>query len=169
MFESIARTIDGGPLNRLALGLLSDVPGFPPIVQTVHLLGITAIMGSSVLIDLNVLGLGLRSQKTSELVRRLMPWTWWALPALASSGLVFILAQPFRYFLNPVFGAKFAMLIPAVLLAAILQRLATKSPEGRGGRLLAKTIAALSLLLWVGVVFAGRWIAYVDYLFPVPE
>jgi hypothetical protein len=29
-----------------------------------------------------------------------------------------------------------------------------------------KLVAALSLLLWVSVVLAGRWIAYADYLFP---
>jgi hypothetical protein len=172
VFESITRSIDGGTLNKLALGLLSDVPGSPPIIQTIHLLGITAVMGSIVLIDLNVLGLALRSQSTRDLVRRLMPWTWWAFPALATSGLVFILARPYRYFLNPVFGAKFAMLVPAVLLAVLFQAATTRNPEmwtSSRGRVLAKAVAALSLFLWVGVVFAGRWIAYVDYLFPVPE
>ena len=170
MFRDLAAAIDGSSLNAGALYLLSNVPGFPPIIQTVHLVSIAAIMGSIVLIDLKVLGLALPSQRTAELVRRLMPWMWAALPVLAVSGLVFILARPYRYFLNPVVGVKFTMLAPAVVLAAILQRTNAKHPgvwESPGGRRAsARLVAGLSLCLWTGVVLAGRWIAYADYLFP---
>ena len=166
----LARAIVGSPINKLALSLLSGVPGFPPLVQTVHLLSIAAVMGSIVLIDLKVLGLALPSQSTPELVRRLMPWTWGALPLLAVSGLLFVFARPFRYLVNPVFGLKFAMLTPAVILAIVFQQATRANPgfwtESGRGRLLAKLIALCSLLLWIGVVMAGRWIAYVDYLFP---
>src|SRR5688572_8786009 len=127
-------------------------------------------MGSIVLIDLKVLGLALPSQGTGELVRRLMPWTWCALPLLALSGFVFVLARPASYFANPIFRLKFSMLVPAIVLAIVFQR-ATSADAGfwersRGRRASARVIAALSLLLWVGVVLAGRWIAYADYLFP---
>lgn len=166
----VARALAASPINKLAVYLLSEVPGFPPIVQTVHILSIAAIMGSVVLIDLRVLGLALPSQSTAELVRRLMPWTWWALPVLAVSGLVFVCAQPARYLSNPVFGLKFAMLAPAIIFAAVFQwgnaRDASFWERSRGRSTSARAIAAFSLLLWVGVVMAGRWIAYADYLFP---
>ena len=166
----VARALAASPINKLVLYLLGEVPGFPPLVQTVHLLSISAIMGSVVLIDLRVLGLALPSQSTTELVRRLMPWTWWALPALAVSGLVFVCARPARYLSNPVFGLKFAMLAPAIVLAVVFQRGNAKDPcfweQSRGRRASARTIAAFSLLLWIGVAMAGRWIAYVEYLFP---
>jgi uncharacterized protein DUF6644 len=155
----------GQNLHEYALYLLSNVPGFPPIVQTVHILSVAAIMGSIVLVDLRVLGLALPSQSANELVRRLMPWTWGALPLLASSGLVFIFAQPDRYFPNPIFRLKFAMLTPAVILAILFQRAVSRDPRF-WERPAARAIAALSLLLWVGVAMAGRWIAYADYLFP---
>ena len=126
-------------------------------------------MGSIVLIDLRILGLALPGQSPGELVRRLMPWTWWALPTLALSGLVFVFAQPHRYAANPVFGVKFAMLAPAILLTAAFHRATAKDPliwdRSPGHRRVAKLVAALSLLLWIGVVMAGRWIAYADYLF----
>jgi hypothetical protein len=168
---AMARALDGSAANELSLYLLGNVPGFPPIVQTVHLLGIAAVMGSIVLIDLRVLGLALPSQAQGELIRRLMPWTWGALPCLAASGLVFIVARPARYLFNPVFGLKLAMLAPAVALAWALQRANARDAEywerSRPRRVLARAIAACSLLLWLGVAMAGRWIAYVDYLFPV--
>lgn len=142
--------------------LLSNVPGLPPIVQTVHLLGIAVIMSSVVLLDLRILGLALPSQQVPELARRVMPWVWWTLPVMLLSGLPFVIARPQRYFTNPVFGVKFALLLPAVALAAALHVLTVRKPDYRG----TKLIAAISLLLWIGVVLAGRWIAYVDYLLP---
>jgi uncharacterized membrane protein SirB2 len=142
--------------------LLSNVPGLPPIVQTVHLLGIAVVISSVVLLDLRILGIALPSQEVPELTRRVMPWVWWTLPVMLLSGLPFVIARPQRYFTNPVFGLKFALLVPAIALAAVLHIISVRKP----GDWRTKLIAAVSLLLWVSVVFAGRWIAYADYLFP---
>ena len=149
-------------LRDTAVYLLSNVPGLPPIVQTVHLLGIAVVMSSVVLLDLRILGLALQSQGVQELTRRVMPWVWWTLPVMLLSGLPFVFARPQRYFTNPIFGLKFALLLPAVALAALLHLNGVRKPDHVG----TKVIAAVSLLLWIGVVLAGRWIAYVDYLFP---
>jgi cytochrome bd-type quinol oxidase subunit 2 len=142
--------------------LLSNVPGLPPIVQTFHLLGIAVIMSSVVLLDLRILGLALPSQDVQELTRRVMPWVWWTLPVMLLSGAMFVIARPRRYFTNPIFGLKFALLVPAIALAAVLHLVSVRKPDS----LSTKVLAAVSLSLWVGVVLAGRWIAYVDYLFP---
>jgi uncharacterized membrane protein SirB2 len=152
-------------LQETAVYLLGNVPGLPPIVQTIHLLGIAVIMSSVVLLDLRILGLALPSQGVQELTRRVMPWVWWTLPVMLLSGLPFVFARPQRYFTNPVFGLKFALLLPAIALAALLHINGARKPDSWG----TKLIAALSLALWVGVVLAGRWIAYVDYLFPPEE
>jgi hypothetical protein len=149
-------------LHDTVVYLLSNVPGLPPIVQTVHLLGIAVIMSSVVLLDLRILGLALPSQDVDELTRRVMPWVWWTLPVMLLSGSMFVFARPRRYFTNPIFGLKFALLAPAIALAAVLHLASVRKPDS----LATKALAAVSLLLWVGVVLAGRWIAYVDYLFP---
>jgi hypothetical protein len=169
VLTNVAGALLQSPIHTFALYLLSAARGVPPIIQTVHILGITAIMGSIVMIDLKVLGLALPSQSTGELVRRLMPWMWWALPIQAISGLTFVFARPLRYAVNPVFGLKFTMLAPAILLAAVFHLACMKDRDfwerSLGRRVSARIIAGLSLLLWVGVVLAGRWIAYADYLF----
>ena len=124
----LGQTIDGTPFHAAALYLLSKVPGGPPIVQTVHLLGISVVMGSAVLINLRVLGLALRGQATEDLIRRLAPWTWTALPLLALSGLVFIVAQPYRYLDDPIFRLKFALMVPAIATTIARHR----RPDARG-------------------------------------
>ncbi len=157
----IARAIAESRAHEVVVHLLSNVPGLPPIVQTVHLLAIATVMGSIVVICLKVLGLALPSQPTEELVRRLLPWTWWALPVLLVSGLVFVIARPRRYFSNPVFGIKVALITFAVLMTTLLHRVAARWPKHG-----AKVLAGVSLMAWVSIVLAGRWIAYADYLFP---
>ena len=102
VFLTLAEAIDGGALQASALWALRSIPGFPPIIQTVHILGIAAIMGSVVMINLRMLGLALPSQQLFEMNTRLVPWLWWALLANAVSGGFFLFARPFRYLDNPL-------------------------------------------------------------------
>lgn len=170
--RTLAQALQSTGLTDGATYLLRNIPGFPPIVQTVHLMAIAAVMGSIVLVDLRVLGLALRSQPTPDLVARVMPWMWCALPLHLTSGLVFVVARPLRYFLNPVFGFKFVFMLPALVLAFIFQMALRRDQsfweQSGSRRALAKLVATLSLLCWIGVVFAGRFIAYADYVF-TPE
>lgn len=115
-FTSIASLLAGSFLQDGALWALRNIPGFPPIIQTVHILGIAVVMGSVVILDLRILGLAVPSQKISEMTRRLMPWLWWALASNFVSGGFFLFARPNRYFNNPVFGWKMSFLIPAILI-----------------------------------------------------
>jgi hypothetical protein len=167
--NQLAHAIAVSPLHNHVVTWLRTVPGLPPIVQTVHILSIACVMGSIVMIDLRVLGIALPSQKLSEMIRRLMPWMWSSLVLLFLSGAVFVIARPGRYFVNPVFGIKLALLVPAVLLALVFHLLSSRTADyweqSTTHRVSAKTIAGVSLLLWLGVVMAGRWIAYADYIF----
>jgi hypothetical protein len=160
--SELARAIAKSDAHDVAVNLLQTVPGLPPVVQTLHLLSIAVVLGSIVLASLRTLGWAVPSQQPAEMARRLAPWTWSALPVLLISGSMFVLARPQRYFTNPVFVLKFAFLIPALVLAALLYRGLKRDTAN------LRWLAALNLIAWTTVVMAGRWIAYADYLFP-PE
>lgn len=173
MLDQLVTMIDGSSLQRGALYLLSQIRGFPPAIQTVHLLAISTIMGSVVVADLRLLGVMLTSQRASDLVRRLLRWTWLALPLLFVSGIPFVLARPQRYAMNPIFRIKFLLILPAVLVTLALHVATLRESDfweaSTGRRTMGKVVATISLLLWVSVVLAGRWIAYADYLIPAEE
>jgi putative copper export protein len=174
-----ARSLAKTGAHDVAVDWLRNVPGLPPIVQTLHLLSIAVILGTTVLLSLRALGWAVPSQQPAEMARRLAPWTWGALPVLLLSGGMFVIARPQRYFTNPVFGLKIAFMLPALVLGALLYR-AAKSDDGQesecrerrsaGAAVTGRTrlLAGLNLIAWTGVVLAGRWIAYSEYLFP-PE
>ena len=169
MKASLASALSESQAREIAVYLLGNVPGLPPIAQSLHILGIAIVMGSIVMVDLKLLGVAVPSQNVSEMIRRLMPWTWWALLLNAVTGLLFVVARPNRYFFNPVVGWKLSMLVPAVALAFVVYQLSRKErgywEQSPVRRVSAKVIAAVSLVLWIGVVLAGRWIAYSEYLF----
>lgn len=168
-FTNIGTLISGSFLQEGALWTLRNVPGFPPIIQTVHILGIAVVMGTVVILDLRILGLAVPSQKIDEMTNRLMPWLWWALASNFVSGAFFLFGRPNRYFNNPVFGWKVSFLLPAILLALFFHLMSRRQEnywELNSKRLwTARGIALLSLGLWIMVAMAGRWIAYVEYIY----
>lgn len=163
--RSLANFVADSAPHDWAIYLLSNVPGFPPIVQTIHILSVVAIVASTFFIMLRVVGLAVPSQLLGEMLPRLMPWTWWALPVLFITGGIFILARPHRYFLNPVFGIKVLAILVAVAITMVITK-AIKNNSLPPPTLSLKFLAAVNLCVWTLIIFAGRWIAYVDYLFP---
>ncbi len=157
---SLAELINQTPAHKWAQTALTT-EGVAPLIQSAHILGIAVVMGSIVLIDLRVLGLAARSQTPSEMTRRLTPWLWTALVVLLVSGTVMLVLRPTRYFGNPFFLWKMALLLGAAGLALAQSRLYPRIPAGVSpASWPMKAMAAGSLLLWVGVVICGRWIAY---------
>lgn len=151
-------------MTELSIQLLSSVPGLPPVLQTIHLLGLAMLMASAVMMDLRVLNVAGRRQHLQEVFQRLFPWLFWALPVMLLSGLPFLLARPQRYLNNPVFAYKGAFLSLA-LLATLVLWLAYRRGTIQQQSWQIKLLALLSLAAWLMTAMAGRWIAYADYLF----
>jgi hypothetical protein len=160
---SVATWIAESDLRRIVIELLRDVPGLPPLVQAVHILGIAVVIGVFVIPQMKVLGIAANGQSYPEMLLRLRPWRGWALTTLLLTGAVFVIARPFRYLFNPMVGIKFACLAVALALTVWVQhRAASAAPDfGPSHRMMA----ALAVVAWIGVILSGRWIAYVDYLF----
>jgi uncharacterized protein DUF6644 len=137
-----------------------------PTVQTVHILSVAAVVTSILLINLRFIGLRDRAQPLSLVMARHLPVVWLGLPILLATGSVLIIAEPSRSLQNPVFILKMVLLVAAAGIT-----LACQIPMRRDGqfwdrslsrRRLGGLIACLSMPIWVAIVFAGRWIAYVQ-------
>jgi len=132
-----------------------------PAVQTVHILCVAIVMSCMAMMDLRLIGVAGRKYSISRTVGRFVPWVWGALPVLLTTGVILIIGEPSRELLNPYFRAKMAFLLVVTLITFFVQRQNKKDAtywEAR--RVAAALTGALSLLLWVGIVSAGRWIAY---------
>jgi hypothetical protein len=132
---------------------------FFPVVATIHLLGLAVLGGAVLLVDLRLLGFGIRSQPAAQLVRDTERWLKVSLIVMVSSGLLLWGCFATKYYYLAFFWVKLAALILVLALTYSVRRRvaiaeATVSPR------VTKLVAVVSLSLWTTVAFGGRWIGF---------
>ncbi len=137
-----------------------------PAIQTVHIVAVATVMASILIVDLRLMGFASREQSIAAVAKRYLPAVWYALPVLLGTGATLIVAEPSRSLQNPVFILKMAILLVAAGVTAgcqlPLRRDAGFWEASTSRRRTARLMGGLSLPLWIAILFAGRWIAYVQ-------
>jgi hypothetical protein len=135
-----------------------------PALQTIHILSVAVVFSSAVLVDLRLWRLLNRDVPLPEMASRFLPTIWPVLLVLVITGSLLIIGEPRRSLLNSTFYLKMALLAVAIVLTALLQWSLSSSPnfwdKDRGRRMAGQVAATASILVWCGILFAGRWIAY---------
>ena len=136
-----------------------------PAIETVHLLGMAALVGTITVFDLRLLGWMMRRQRVSELARRLLPWTWLGFALQVVTGTILFLSEAAKVYTNPAFRLKILLIVLAGLHALIFHKIVYRNvatwDEGEVLPVGAKVSGLVSILLWVGIVAAGRFIGFV--------
>ncbi|MBV9507053.1 MAG: hypothetical protein JO323_18835 [Acidobacteriia bacterium] len=136
-----------------------------PILEAVHSLGVIVVLGSIWMLDLRLLGVGMRSRRVSEIAGRLLPWTWSGFGVQALSGSLLLVSEATRLYSIPYFWIKLVLLALAAVNALVFHLGVYRGvggwDEAPATPFAAKVAGAVSLTLWVGVVAAGRAIGYV--------
>ncbi|MCU0827965.1 MAG: hypothetical protein MUE52_11275 [Tabrizicola sp.] len=115
-----------------------------PLVSAGHLLGIAVLLGALVPMQVQ------RLRGLDPMVRVLRPYAIAGLALAAGCGVLLFMTRAEDYLANPAFQAKLALLAIALAHATWYLRL----------DVLPKRATAVSLLLWLGVLGAGRMIAF---------
>jgi len=139
-------------------GVISGAAWIIPVLQVIHILAISSVMSSVFLLNLRLLGVWGGDESPEAAARRLLPFIWWPLPVLLTTGALLITAEPARSLENPSFAIKMSLLAAAIGLTLLCQyRVGTR---GRSGGTATRGLSVASMAVWVGIVLAGRWIAY---------
>jgi hypothetical protein len=152
LFQWLGHTAVGRAMQHSTYGVA--------IVEMVHLLALAILGGTILLIDLRLFGIGLKRQSASWLHRELSPLFWASFAVIVLSGIVILSAEPMKCYYNTAFRAKMAILFVALLFHFTLHRNAVVSTTKAVSSVWAKATAALSLVLWLAVGFAGRAIGF---------
>jgi hypothetical protein len=142
--------------------VLQTVDWLVPTIQTTHILAVAVVISCVLLLSLGVFGLHGHEQPLSRTVARFSAGVRWGLPVLLVSGVLMITAEPDRALPNPAFQLKMALLLVAATLTWAYARRLRRMPAPDAGPppVTVRAVAAVSLVLWVAVLVAGRWIAY---------
>jgi hypothetical protein len=136
-----------------------------PAIETVHLLGMAALVGTIGVLDLRLLGWVARGQPASQMAARLIPWAWFGFVAQVITGGLLFSSEAVKIYGNPAFRLKMLLLLLAGLQAVIFQTVISGKlaawDERESLPVLAKVAGLSSILLWVAIVTAGRFIGFV--------
>jgi hypothetical protein len=127
-------------------------------LEIIHLIGLALLLGTILMVDLTLLGLGIDRHPVSQIARELRNWTAAGLAIMLVSGPLILCSEAERCYKTPAFWVKMALLAMAVTFHFTVHRRVAlaEPPEPRTG---ARLVASLSLVLWIGVALAGRGIA----------
>ena len=132
-----------------------------PWVSAGHILALGLLIGSIAAVDLRLLGLFARLP-LADTARALTRLAALSLVASLVTGILLFSVQPSHYLGNSAFVLKMGLIAAGLVNVTWmhLQRgwrgLAHSQTASTGVRI----AAAASLLIWISVVLAGRWIAF---------
>jgi len=131
-----------------------------PVIEAFHLLGLAVIGGAVLLVDLRLLGLGLRRQPVEQIARDAQPWLIGSLIAMLSSGFLLFTSEAVKCYYHDAFRIKMTSLLLAIVFTFTVRRKVTMAEPGRVGPFWSGIVALVSVTLWSGVGIGGRWIGF---------
>jgi hypothetical protein len=145
-----------------------------PIVESIHVLAAATVFGTIFIVDLRLLGLPDTRRPFTRVSHEMLRLTWTAFCIAVIAGLLMFSANAHTYFGNTAFRLKMLALLGAGVNMAIFQGITFRSvgtwdkdaPPPLAGRL----AGAISILLWVTIIFLARWIGFTKgYDFHIPQ
>ena len=128
------------------------------LLESIHLIGLTLLLGTILMVDLRLLGLGIGRSPASRIARELRGWTTAGLVIMLLSGPLLLSSEAIRCYRTPAFWIKMALLaIALVFHFTIHKKVVSEEPPAPGQRV--RWTAGLSLVLWTSIALAGKAIA----------
>jgi hypothetical protein len=135
--------------------------GFP-FFESIHVVASTFVVGSILMVDLRLLGLAARRYSASRIITEVVPWTIGAFVLSAVAGAGMFITQANRYMDNRAFQVM--LLVLAIINMAVFHRRTARSIAQWDTAAVttpaARFAGGCSLLVWISVMLAGRWIGH---------
>lgn len=128
------------------------------MIQAFHLLCLAVFAGAVLIVDLRLLGRGLRERPLSQVAADASPWLIWSFVGLIITGVPQLMAYAIKEYYSIYFWIKTDFFIAAVIFTWTVRRRVTQADETRVGPFWAKVVGLVSIILWAGVAIPARLI-----------
>lgn len=157
MFPILLPLFRWAETSRLSLEIRASTWQFA-VLEMVHLIGLTMLLGSLMVLDFRLWGWGMRRQPVGDLARDLRAWLLSGMALVIGSGIFLFFGEPMKLYGSAAFHVKMMLLLLAIVFQFTLFRRVTSARHDLGA--LHKFAGVLSLVLWFGVGLAGRGIGF---------
>ena len=130
-----------------------------PVIEAVHLVGLSLLAGSLLIVDLRLLGVGLKRQGIAEIANGARPWLVGSVVLMIVTGLLLFLSEAVKAYYNRSFWVKITTL-PIALVFTFFVRGRIVRDEELDTSWRTRLLGAVSIALWFTVAAAGRWIGF---------
>ena len=131
-----------------------------PIVEFFHLAALAVIGGAVIVVDMRLLGLGLKKTSVAQLAEDAQPWMTGSLIVMLASGIALYSSEATKCYQSPAFWIKMISLLLAMIFTYTIRRRTAASDERGLSPLASRSVGAVSLALWFMVAWGGRWIGF---------
>jgi hypothetical protein len=135
-----------------------------PLIESVHVIGLTMVFGTIAIVDLRLLGMASTRRSFKRVAADVLKWTWAAFALTVATGFLMFITNAAVYYHNSFFRTKMMLLVLAGINMFIFELTAARSvhrwDNDAKAPLAGRTAAALSLALWITIIFLGRWTGF---------
>ena len=131
-----------------------------PIVEFFHLAALAVIGGAVLIVDMRLLGLGLKKTSVAQLAKDAQPWMTGSLIVMLASGVALYSSEATKCYQSPAFWIKMVSLLLAMVFTYTVRRRTAAADEQGISPFACKSVGVLSIALWFTVAWGGRWIGF---------
>jgi len=135
-----------------------------PMIESTHVLGLALVFGTIAIIDLRLLGVASTERSFQRMASDILKWTWGAFALTALTGALMFITNASVYYHNFYFRTKMLLLlltgINMLFFELTAGRTIHKWDQAHSAPRAGKAVAALSLVMWIGIICVGRLIGF---------
>jgi hypothetical protein len=135
-----------------------------PLIESIHVIGLALVFGTILIIDLRLLGTASTQRPFTRMASEILKWTWAAFALTALTGTLMFITNAGVYYNNFYFRTKMLLLALAGINMLAFELTAGRTihrwDQAPSAPPAGRAVAALSLVIWIGVICAGRLIGF---------
>jgi hypothetical protein len=143
---------------------INTVGAVYPIIETLHVIALSLVFGTILIVDLRLLGLASMSRPFTHIARDLLRITWSGFALSVVTGCLLFVANAGSMYANRAFQIKMVLMFVAGLNMLVFERITARhvsvwdlsaSPPNA-----ARIAGLLSICLWLAVIVFGRLVGF---------
>lgn len=159
----IAAFLQSLEASRLATRIRDSLFLFP-LIESTHVFGLALVFGTIAVIDLRLLGIASTQRPFTRIWSDILKWTWAAFALTGLTGALMFITNARVYYHNFFFRTKMVLLVLTgvnmLVFDLTARRTVQRWDKAPSAPPVGKVVAALSLAMWIGIIFMGRIIGF---------